>query len=241
MTTRDNDIWPGRLQERVQRFIPSKSGPDRNAVGAVRPAVKPDARDVVYPSVLNAYGVIDENVARGREAAAHRGTAPGPGSPMREDLRDTTTTVVRLWSDMFVLWLDLLGPLAPRGLRTVVNDFTRREDSEADPGQRPGHDRAPQPHQEWMRVTFHVSSPNPVEVTLDLAPSADLDSLVVQDLVAFNASGRPPITGASLARDDGRVVVKVIVRPDQADGIYLGTIADKRGDVRGALRLVVKR
>ncbi|MEP7120793.1 MAG: hypothetical protein ABJE95_07790 [Byssovorax sp.] len=204
--------------------------------------MKPDAHDVVDWAVRNAYGVSHEHVERGREAAASYGTSPGPSSPMKEDLKDTTNTVVRLWSDMFVLWLDLLGPLAPRGLRTVVNDFTRREDADVDPGQYPGHDRAPQAHQEWMRVTFRVSSPKPVEVTLDLAPTADIDSLVVQDLVAFNASGLPPITGASLARDDeGRVVVNVIVRPDQLEGIYLGTIADKRGDVRGALRLVVKR
>jgi hypothetical protein len=91
-----------------------------------------------------------------------------------------------------------------------------------------------------MRVTFDVTAPKRVEVTLDLAPDADIAALVVQDLTALDAGGKPPITGAKLERVEKRVVVRMSVSPSQPPGTYLGMIIDPaRTEQRGGLRVVV--
>jgi hypothetical protein len=230
--------------ERVRMSGSRRSGPKRAAGELFQPTGGADAAAVVDKAVSGVYDVIQKQVELGRTSRSRNNLPPAAASPFGEDLRDTKSTAVRLWSDMFVLWLDFLGPFAPPGLRSVVTEFTRGgsdDDPSREAGHDPGHHGASNARQEWIHVRFHVSSPTPVEVTLKLDPGSDPAGLAILDLSAVKRGpgGGAPITGASLERLDGRVGVRIAVPPGQAPGVYLGVIADEMGEERGTLRVVV--
>jgi len=202
--------------------------------------------------VQNAYRVLDEQLRRGEEAARSYRTLYERGELSAEDLPGLPRSAIRLWSEVLGLWLDVLGPLAPAGLRSALRSYGREspwpeaeytgQAGQAAPGFEPMRAQ-PLPQPTWTRVTLDISTTRPVEVNIDLSPDAEFSELIVQDLVAFEGgAGKPPITAVKLEPGrDGRLVLRLFVPPEQPPGTYLGMILDRaHAEQRGTLRLLIR-
>jgi hypothetical protein len=246
--------------QRIRRRPLPRTAPIRSATTFLRPPEIPEpspgrgsspkdstppAGGVVERAVDNAYRVLEDQLRRGREAAPYYRFFFERDNPMSENTQDVPSGVIRLWSEMFEVWLDFLGPFAPPRASTWMRDFYPRWwASAAEPRSAPAPTPAPAsvtPQAAWIRVAFDIAGPKPIEVTLDLAPDADLEALAVQDLTALDAGGKPPIAGVKLERDNQRAVVRMNIPSSQPPGTYLGMIVDQaRAEQRGTLRVVVR-
>lgn len=231
--------------ERARRSVPERAGPIRSAASFARTAQghapedgarsqsEPDGVDRVVDS---AYRVLGEQLTRGEELArSYRGLFDRGGGGGYDDLTSLPRGMFRLWRDVLGLWLNLLEPLAPAGLRALL-----RGGRAAQPES--NTETAAPARPTWTRVTLDMASLKAVEVDLELSPDAVIPDLLVQDLTAFDGGGKQPITGVKLEPGrDGRIVLRLAVPPDLHPGIYLGMILDRTcAAQRGTLRVLVR-
>jgi len=86
-------------------------------------------------------------------------------------------------------------------------------------------------------MPIEVASIRPVQVSVELVPNSDTQSLVALALSSI-APGKPALTQVSFVRDKGKGRVKLRVQiPDkQPPGTYAGAVVDRvSGEARGTL------
>lgn len=192
--------------------------------------------------------------ARGQAAALPYGVAYQPGTHGSGYPPHPLLGMSRLFTQMFLMWRDLLGPLVPSDGRwhpEAADSPPQREADYGFPQEADGaasRKAASSTARDRARVTFDISTAKSVEVSLTLDLEQDLAALAVLDLVAVSDAAergapgqarRPPaiqdVVIERTAEDD--VVVRLTVPAEQPPGTYLGMIVDRtraepRGDVR---------
>lgn len=144
---------------------------------------------------------------------------------------------------LLTLWIDLLGPLLPpalglgRGRRRRLSrglDERRRDDRYEE--REPARGNADE-----MAICLDVTSPRPVEVSLELDRGILPGPLKVQPLRA-TSSRTHAIRGAMVDIDGtDRVFVKLHVPNDVPSGLYEGAVISAQGRARlGLLRVTVR-
>jgi hypothetical protein len=91
-----------------------------------------------------------------------------------------------------------------------------------------------------LSLMIELSSPEQVEVTLDLRRGGPPGALSVQSLRAIDDDDKPAIRAVELDELQGRPRLRIAVPKDQPPGVYVGAILDRaRGEARGTLRVRV--
>ncbi len=198
-------------------------------------------------------GVADP-LADGQAGALPYGLGHGKGLPGSGYPSHPLQGMSRLFTQMFLMWRDLLGPLVPPDGRwdPEAAGYNARPESDYGAPREPDYVAPREPDygasRSRARVTFDITAAKRVEVSLTLDLEQDLTALVVLDLIAVvdaaergaaSKDGRPPpMHDVVLERTgDGGVVVRMTVPAKQPAGTYLGLIVDRaraepRGDVR---------
>jgi hypothetical protein len=203
-------------------------------------------RGAMECGVQTAYTVIDEYMARGREAAGRYHNRPNGRGPMNDDRQNyggwstawgPMSPFLAPWTNAMRMWTDALTTFAPgagpqQGWSTGAPDYG----AHATPG-----GAAPFTGAATPRVSVKVSSRSPAEVTLNVAPFADRMTLVAGPLQKTDGSlGALPLTGVSITCEPGHVRVSVTVITDQPPGRYSGVILNAIGnDVVGTLTVEI--
>ena len=231
-------------RKRLHRADPARTAPVRNfsklyssnSVNGSGPAkaAQPDApRDaaIIPPAdgVELAYSVIDKHIADGRRAAeglsnqAYTTRVPG------DNLQVLVERMLRFQSEMIPLWIETLATL-------VKVDPSRN-------GHAPGTDARPQsnggPNGETMAVSIEVVSLRPVQVSVELRPNSESQSLVALGLSSVDQT-KPVLKDISLGPDEvvGRVKLRLRIPESQPPGTYSGVIVNREtGETRGTLSI----
>lgn len=199
------------------------------------------AQGAVERGVETAYQVIEEYMARGREAAGRYSQRNGE-TPMSDDRQygnawpgnsafngpmGPMSPMVMPWIEMMRMWASTMQSFVP-GAGTMGTDWM----NQFMPGTFPQSAyRGP--------VAVHLSSKAPAEVTVDLAPGADQSALRIDSLSHTTNHQAPPLVGIGIERMNGTLRVRVAVPNDQPAGSYRGAITDTTGARRGELRVDV--
>jgi hypothetical protein len=246
---------------RVTREPPERSGPIRQA-GMGRPSASPArAADPVTPSsvveqgletarmmarvadatvkgvvergVDTAYTVIDEYMARGRNAAGRQGQWTDGRNGMSQDPQFSTpwgssSDLMAPWWQMMRMWAEGMAAFVPGGPATAwLNAFV--------PG---GTGWAGSPSQA-PRVEVRVSSKRTAVVTVSLHPGADSMQLTAEPPAATGNAKKPSPLGLTFESFPGLVRVSVTVPDDQPADSFTFTIRDRDHNQRGELRVDV--
>jgi hypothetical protein len=199
-------------------------------------------RGAMECGVQTAYTVIDEYMARGREAASRFQNRPDGRGPMSDDRQNyggwstawgpmspflvPWTNAIRMWSEALTMFVP--GGGGPQGWNPGAAGYAPPSTAG---GAAPFAGGAAGP-----KVSVKVSSQSPAEVTLNVTPYADRMTLVAGPLNKVGGSDALPLTGVSLSCEPGHVRVSVTVVTDQPPGRYSGVILNASGnDVVGAL------
>ncbi len=180
------------------------------------------------------YQVSEEQLKEGREHARYR-DIPGAASdlfgagfmgPMRPEnfmalserlMRDTL-----LWVEFVARSVQRQPPWANMGAG----------------GTSPSGDA--QPQADSAGYVAEVASRQPVEITFQPQPGAELRSLGVHELRAVDPDC-PGIAGTEISREANQWRVRVVVDDNQPPGLYTGIVFDSEdGAIRGSLAVAVK-
>ena len=200
-------------------------------------------RGAMECGVQTAYTVIDEYMARGREAASRFQQRPDGRGPMSDDRQNTggwstawgpMSPFILPWMNAMRMWTDALTSFAPgaapQGWNPVATGY------QAGTAGAPFAGAGPAP-----RVSVRVSSQSPAEVTLNVAPYADRMTLAAGPLQKID--GPPdalPLTGVSITCEPGHVRVSVTVITDQPPGRYSGVVLNTTGnEIVGSLTVEI--
>jgi hypothetical protein len=203
-------------QDRVRRPEPSRTAPRRafvrhdhpgmgqqSAAGAYAPQEPAAIGDVIGDAVNLGYGVIDEYLQHGRQAAHRIRAGTYTSADVEEDLSTLVPRLVRMTQDTAVAWLDALS---------ASTQVIRRPRSRTSAG---------------TLILIEVRSVRPAQVTLDLCPASSRFVPVVHDLHPQLPTGRL-LTDVkfSLAPDRGHAKLIITVPDDLPAGRYAGVIVD---------------
>ena len=203
-------------------------------------------RGAMECGVQTAYTVIDEYMARGREAASRFQQRPDGRGPMSDDRQNfggwstawgPMSPFVLPWMNAMRMWTDALTMFAPGGAQQGWNPAaTGYQVPNPAGGAGPFAGTAPAP-----RVSVRVSSQSPAEVTLNVAPYADRMTLVAGPLQKIDGpSDALPLTGVSITCEPGHVRVSVTVITDQPPGRYSGVVMNTTGnEIVGSLTVEI--
>ena len=204
-------------------------------------------RGAMECGVQTAYTVIDEYMARGREAASRFQQRPDGRGPMSDDRQNyggwstawgPMSPFVLPWMNAMRMWTDALTMFAPGGgpQQSWNPAATGYQVPNAAGGAAPFAGAAPAP-----RVSVRVSSQSPAEVTLNVAPYADRMTLVAGPLQKIDGpSDALPLTGVSITCEPGHVRVSVTVITDQPPGRYSGVVMNTTGnEIVGSLTVEI--
>jgi hypothetical protein len=203
-------------------------------------------RSAMECGVQTAYTVIDEYMARGREAASRFQQHPDGRGPMSDDRQNfggwstawgPMSPFILPWMNAMRMWTDALTMFAPGGGQQGWNPAaTGYQVPNAAGGAAPFAGAAPAP-----RVSVRVSSQSPAEVTLNVAPYADRMTLVAGPLQKIDGpSDALPLTGVSITCEPGHVRVSVTVITDQPPGRYSGVVLNTTGnEIVGSLTVEI--
>lgn len=182
--------------------------------------------------VHTAYTVLDEYLARGKEAAK-RYQVPSPGTPDMSDNRQGNgawgafgpmgpmmAQAAGPWMQVARMWTDSMAQFVPGGPQ-AVNQWMAMW-----PGM-PGAAQAGT----GARAAVRVSSARPATVQVSLAPEAEYMTLSAAPVSATGDA----LGGVNISTAEGRVLVSVTVADTQAAGMYRGAIVDGGGNPRGEL------
>jgi hypothetical protein len=246
-----------RSKERVKRETPERDGPLRQGAAAAalfgdkvtrrveqlvggglktaRLVVEAAAEPVLGAAergVQTAYTVLDEYLARGKEAAK-RYEMPTSGGPDMSDQRQFNgmwnawgpmgpmmAQAAGPWMQVARMWTDSMAQFVPGG-QAAVNQWMAMW-----PGM-PGATASTA----GARAGVRVASARPTTVQVSLAPDAEYMTLSAAPVAASGDA----LGGVTLSTVEGRLLVSVVVADSQAAGTYRGPIVDGGGNPRGEL------
>jgi hypothetical protein len=233
-------------RKRLRRDDPARTSPVRDFSKLYRrpqvvkggDAVKPDSSDAsrtggargpLAEGVELAYSVIEKYIAEGRRTAEGLNNQPYTTRVTNENLQDILERVLRLQAEALPLWIETLATL------TKVNPSRNGYAAPPDVWPRPNGT----PNSETTPVSIEVLSVRPVQVSIELRPNCDAQSLVALGLNAVD-SRKPAVTDVSFVPDTVRGRVKLCIRiPDnQPPGTYSGVIVNRdSSETRGTLSI----
>jgi hypothetical protein len=175
-----------------------------------------------------AYNVIEKYIAEGRQTAEGLSNQPYNATRAPNDnLQVLVERILRFQAEMLPLWIETLATL-------VKVDPTQN-------GYAPSSDGWPRsngaPKAETMAVTIEVVSLRPVQVSVELPPNSEPQSLVALGLSAVD-SGKPILKDISFVPDEvaGRIKLRLRIPEIQPPGTYSGVIVNREnGETRGTL------
>jgi hypothetical protein len=189
------------------------------------PYTSSSAKGPLERGIRTAYDVIEEYMRRGYEAAGnnqHQSDMRGQMNYNRSNYnRSNYNSWQNPWGPMGMIteqWL-----MAMRTWTDVVSSFVSGCPPQQawNPAGTCHPNEAPVP-----TVSVEVSSQRPTEVTANLTPCADVIELTADSLHGAGIDA-PPIKHVSIAREPGRVRVRVKIAADQPVGFYRGAIRNK--------------
>ena len=230
-------------RKRLHRADPARTAPVRNfsklyrsnsvnesgPAKAAQPDAQRDAADITPPAegVELAYSVIDKHIAEGRRAAEGFSNQAYTTRVPSDNLQVLVERMLRFQSEMIPLWIETLATL-------VKVDPSRN-------GHAPGPDARLQsngvPNGETMAVSIEVLSLRPVQVSVELRPNSESQSLVALGLSSVDQR-KPMLKDISLGPDEvvGRVKLRLRIPESQPPGTYSGVIVNREtGETRGTL------
>ncbi|MBK8249813.1 MAG: hypothetical protein IPK85_20840 [Gemmatimonadetes bacterium] len=182
--------------------------------------------------VHTAYTVLDEYLARGKEAAK-RYQVPSPGTPDMNDNRQGNgawgafgpmgpmmAQAAGPWMQVARMWTDSMAQFVPGGQQAVNQWMAMWPGMTGPTGAAAG-----------ARAAVRVASTRPTTVQVSLAPDAEYMTLST----ALASAAGEALGGVTISATDGRVLVSVTVADTQAVGTYRGAIVDGGGNPRGEL------
>ncbi len=245
--------------KRMRRDAPEREGPvrQRNFAGVVPPmqdmahrvehivtdgmktaqrvveAATEPLMGAVERGVHTAYVVIDEYIARGRDAA-QRYQSPSVGNPYMSDNRQGANPwgmwgsmapmmgpMMAPWMQMAKMWTDSMSAFVPGGA-AAMNQFMA------------GMGGAPM-RTNSARHSVQVSSRLPATVSVSLDPDAEFMLLKVEPLAEAKGTTGPSLTDVTLESVNGHLTVRVTVPDTQPAGTYAGPVLDGGGNRRGEI------
>jgi len=233
-------------RKRLHRADPARTAPQRNfsklysrpdSVNGTNPAkpAQPDAPRKVRSAgplaegVELAYSVIDKYIAEGRRTAEGISSQPYMTRLPNDNLQDILERTLRFQSEMLPLLIETLA--------TLVKIDPSRNGSAAAPEAWPRPSGGPK--SETMAVSIEVVSLRPVQVSVELWPNSEAQSLVALGLSAVDLK-KPVLTDISLVPDEvpGRIKLRLRIPENQPPGIYSGVIVNREsGETRGTLSI----
>jgi hypothetical protein len=231
-------------RKRLHRDDPARIAPVRNfsklysrsssvnGTNAAK-AVQPDAPlrtkggGPLAEGVELAYSVIEKYIAEGRQTAEGLSNQPYATNAPNDNLQVLVERMLRFQADMLPLWIETLATL-------VKVDPARN-------GYAPSSDVWPRSNgvqnTDTMAVTIEVVSLRPVQVSVELRPNSEPQSIVALGLSAVD-SEKPILKDISLVPDEvaGRVKLRLRIPENQPPGTYSGVIVNREnGETRGTL------
>lgn len=233
------------VRKRLHRVDPARVGPSRdffklysrqdsaNGTHPARPVPADSPRKAgggpLAKGVELAYSVIDKYIAEGRRTAEGLSSQPYATRATNDNLQDVLERTLRFQAEMLPLWIETLATL-------VKVDPSRN-------GQAPPPETKPTPvngkNTNTMAVSIEVVSVRPVQVSIELQPNSEAQSLVSLGLNAID-SNKPALRDISLVPDEvpGRIKLRLQILDSQPAGIYSGVIVNRNsGEVRGTLHI----
>lgn len=176
-----------------------------------------------------AYSVIEKYIAEGRRTAEGISNQPYSIRAATDNLQGILERVLRFQAEILPLWIESLTTLVKvdpsrNGFAAAANAWPHTNGG---------------PHSDTLAVSIEVASLRPVQVSIDLQPNAEADSLLALDLNAVDAK-HPTLTDVRFVVDDvpGRVKLCVRIQENQPPGIYSGVIVNRdSGETRGTLSI----
>jgi hypothetical protein len=232
-------------RKRLHRGDPELVGPIRDfsklysrpeSVNGTHPA-KPVASDTsrkagggpLAEGVGLAHTVIEKYIAEGRRTAEGFSSQPYSTRATNDNLQDILERMLRFQAEMLPLWIETLTTL-------VKVDPSRN-------GHAPAPDSWPRPNgaqkTETMAVSIEVVSLRPVQVSVELRPNSEAQSLVSLGLNAVDSS-KPVLTDVSFVPDEvpGRIKLRLRIPESQPPGTYSGVVVNRdTGETRGTLSI----
>lgn len=233
------------VRKRLHRVDPVRVGPSRdfsklyarqdsvNGTHSATPGPSDPPRkaggDRLAKGVELAYSVIDKYIAEGRRTAEGLSSQPYTTRETNDNLQDVLERTLRFQAEMLPLWIETLATL-------VKVDPSRN-------GHAPAPEAKPAPangkNTNTMTVSIEVVSVRPVQVSVELQPNSEAESLISLGLNAID-SNRPALKDISLVPDGvpGRMKLRLQIPDSQPAGIYSGVIVNRNsGEVRGTLSI----
>lgn len=194
------------------------------------------ARGAVERGVETAYMVIEEYMLRGQQSAGQhharkggemngdRSYGNGGGAGWSGGGWGAGNPMLAPWMQMMRVWSDAVSQFVPGGAMGAewMNQFV--------PGMCP-----PAPGAGRAKVSVHIASAQPVEVTVDLHPGAEFMDLKLEPLVHADREATPSLNATDIVTSQGHIRVRITVPSDQPHGRYCGAIHDSAGVHRGEL------
>ena len=225
---------PARIAP-VRNFSKLYSRPDSvNGTNPSKPAQAEAPRKVrsagpLAEGVELAYSDIDKYIAERRQTAEALSNQPYTTRPPNDNLQDIVERMLRFQSEILPLWIDTLA--------TLVKVDPSRNGSAAAPEGWPGSNGSPK--SETIPVSIEVISLRPVQVSVELRPNSEAQSLVALGLNAVDP-GKPVLTDITLGPDEipGRIKLRLPIPENQPPGTYSGVIVNRdSGETRGTLSI----
>lgn len=185
--------------------------------------------DTVAQGVKLGYRVIEEYMRQGQRIAQQINNRSYGLGTMGNDIREISEQMLRYYSDLVSLWLDLMGSIAgnPDLIRNLFGLWQ--------PQSEPSVNAAPA--NGATTVSIEVVSARPAQVTLDLRPQSEGLPLATHGLRALDPE-KPPLTDITFepGADNGPVSLRIRVPEGQPPGLYTGVVIDRdTGQPRGTL------
>ncbi len=174
-----------------------------------------------------AYSVIEKYIAEGRQTAEGLSNQPYSTRAPNDNLQVLVERMLRFQAEMLPLWIETLATLVK--VDPAQNGYAPSSDA----WQRSNG----APKTETMAVTIEIVSLRPVQVSVELRPNSEPQSLVALGLSAVDP-GKPILKDISLLPDEiaGRIKLRLRIPESQPPGTYSGVIVNREnGETRGTL------
>jgi len=203
-----------------------------NAAKAVQPDAPARAKGGGGPlaeGVELAYNVIEKYIAEGRRTAEGFSNQQYATRSPNDNLQVLVERMLRFQAEMLPLWIETLAALVK------VDPARNAHPPASDVGPRSNGAQ----NADTMAVIIEVVSLRPVQVSVELRPNSEPQSLVALGLSAVD-SGKPILKDISLLSDEvaGRVKLRLRIPESQPPGTYSGVIVNREsGETRGTLSI----
>ena len=205
------------------------NGPNPKKPVASEKAKRAAAAGPLVEGVELAYSVIDKYIAEGRKTAEGLSAGPYTTRVADDNLQGLLARLLRFQVEILPLFIDTVASLVT--VQPSQNGHVSTQGGR--PHSNGTKDSTPRP------VAIEVASRRPAQVSLDLSPDCQTQSLVALSVNSIDAK-KPAITGVSFVPHDiqGRLKLVVRIPDDQPSGTYTGVIVDRNsGNTRGRLSI----